>query len=116
MGRGMPAVGLPTLARRLREARERKGLSQKALGIAAGIDEFSASPRINQYERAKHVPDLLTLQNLATVLAVPVPYFYADDDLLAEMLMLLHSLPRPQWEKVRKYLAQRVATSSTESR
>ena len=103
----MPTTGLTIVAKRLREARERKGLSQKALGIAAGIDEFSASPRINQYERGKHTPDLLTLQNLADVLSVPVPYFFAEDDLLAEMLQLLHSLPRSAWGTVRKYLARK---------
>jgi transcriptional regulator with XRE-family HTH domain len=112
----MPNSGLPIVARRLREARERKGLSQKALGIAAGIDEFSASPRINQYERGKHVPDLLTLQNVAAALTVPVPYFYADDDLLAELLMLLHSLPRLQLLAVKKYLARKVLEDSKNSR
>ena len=45
------------VARRLKEARVRAGLSQKQLGIKAGIEEFSASPRINQYERGKHTPD-----------------------------------------------------------
>lgn len=103
------------MARRLREARERQGLSQKALGIAAGIKEDSASPRVNQYERAKHVPDLLTLTHLAAALAVPVPYFYAEDEQLAEMLLLLHALPRPQWETVKKYLARKVAEDSKNS-
>ncbi|KAF0166728.1 MAG: XRE family transcriptional regulator [Rhodocyclaceae bacterium] len=103
----MPNTGLPIVSRRLREARERTGLSQKALGISAGIDEFSASPRVNQYERGKHVPDLLTLKNLAAVLMVPVPYFYAEDELLAELMLLLHSLPRQQWHEVKKYLARK---------
>ena len=35
---------------RLRYARALQGVSQKGLEIAAGIDEFSASARINQYE------------------------------------------------------------------
>ena len=39
------------ISRRLKQARVLAGLSQKQLGIKAGIDEFSASPRINQYER-----------------------------------------------------------------
>lgn len=82
---------------RLREARELKGLSQKALGVGAGIDEFSASPRINQYERGKHTPDILTPQNLGEVLKVPIPYFFAEDNLLADMLLLLHFIPRSEW-------------------
>ena len=105
----MPDQGLNVIAKRLREARERKGLSQKALGIAAGIDEFSASPRINQYERGKHVPDLLTLENLASVLAVPVAYFLADDDDLAELLTLLNALPRTEWRDVHQYVQRKVA-------
>lgn len=36
------------LARRLRAAREARGVSQKQLGILAGIDQFVASARINQ--------------------------------------------------------------------
>lgn len=111
----MPAAGLTIVARRLREARERRGLSQKALGIAAGIDEFSASPRMNQYERGKHSPDLLTLQQLADVLAVPVPYFFAEDDLLAEILQLLHSLNRSHWPEVKTYLMRKAQQYPAES-
>lgn len=104
----MPDQGLNIIATRLREARERKGFSQKALGIAAGIDEFSASPRINQYERGKHVPDLLTLEKLASVLAVPVAYFLADDADLAELLTLLNDLPRTEWRDVNQYVQRKV--------
>lgn len=76
------------LPRRLKEARIAKGLSQKKLGISAGIDEFSASPRINQYETGKHTPDFSTLKLLATVLGVPTAYFYAEEDELATMIKL----------------------------
>jgi transcriptional regulator with XRE-family HTH domain len=75
-------------ARRLREARLRTGLSQKALGIKAGIDEFCASPRMNQYERGRHLPDLLTVEHLAAATGVPMPYFFAQEDELAEVLIL----------------------------
>lgn len=73
---------------RLREARERAGLSQKALGIAAGIDEFSASARMNQYETGKHTPDYLTLKQIAKVLKVSPAYFYADSVEMAEIILL----------------------------
>jgi len=76
------------LGKRLRAARTAKGISQKQLGILAGIDEFSASPRINQYERDKHVPDYATAQRLAKALSIPVTYLYADDDTLAEFILL----------------------------
>jgi transcriptional regulator with XRE-family HTH domain len=84
---------MATLAKRLKEARLRVGLSQERLGILAGIDEASASARMNQYEREKHAPDWLTVQRLAQVLDVPVAYFYAEDDAMAEMLVLYHASP-----------------------
>lgn len=74
------------LPKRLKEARLAAKLSQKELGIAAGIDRFSASPRINQYETGKHTPDFLTLKNLAEVLSVPTAFFYAEEDELAEAI------------------------------
>ena len=83
-------------ARRLRAAREAKGVSQKQLGILAGIDQFVASARINQYERGKHVPDLQTAQRLAAELKVPVSYLYEPDEALAELIRLLGGCSRDQ--------------------
>lgn len=77
---------IPVFARRLREARQRIGISQYALGVAAGIDEMSASPRVNQYERGKHTPDFTMAQRLAKVLQIPVAYLYSDDDQLAGVI------------------------------
>ncbi|KTD14770.1 Helix-turn-helix domain protein [Legionella gratiana] len=74
------------LPKRLKEARLASQLSQKELGIAAGIDRFSASPRINQYETGKHTPDFLTLKKLAEVLLLPTAFFYAEEDELAEII------------------------------
>ncbi|KKI12399.1 XRE family transcriptional regulator [Comamonas thiooxydans] len=72
---------------RLKQARLAAGLSQKMLGIEAGIDAFVASTRINRYELGIHKPDLLTVRKLAGVLKVPVAFFYADtDDEIAELL------------------------------
>lgn len=80
------------VGKRLRAARTAKGISQKQLGILAGIDEFSASPRINQYEKNKHVPDYATAQRLAKALSIPVTYLYADNDRLAELILLFASV------------------------
>lgn len=72
---------------RLKQARLAAGLSQKMLGIEAGIDAFVASTRINRYELGIHKPDLLTVRKLAEVLKVPVAFFYSDtDDEIAELL------------------------------
>jgi transcriptional regulator with XRE-family HTH domain len=91
---------LSVIARRLREARERAGVSQKALGILAGIDEFTSSARVNQYERGKHIPDLLTLENFAIVLHVPVEFFFAQDDKTAQMLLLFSRLSAKQKDRI----------------
>ena len=85
---------------RLKQARLKRNLSQRSLGIAAGIDEASASARMNQYERGKHVPDYETLCQLALVLCVPVPYFYADDN-EAELLLNMALLTNEQQNLVR---------------
>ena len=96
------------VGKRLREARERAGLSQKQLGIKAGIDEFSASPRINQYERGKHMPDLLTAERLCKVLNVPPPYLYAKDDKLAEWILVFGQVdPATRREIASAVLARR---------
>lgn len=75
------------IGQRLREARLRAGLSQKELGIRAEIDEFTASPRVNQYERGRHIPEFQTVERFAAVLGVPAPYFYCRDDALAEWIL-----------------------------
>jgi transcriptional regulator with XRE-family HTH domain len=97
-------AGVSVVARRLKEARLRAGVSQKQLGIRAGIDEFSASARINQYERGKHMPDLQTLTRLADVLQTPVPYFYCDDSELAEVIAKFSALSKAQRRKVLRLL------------
>ena len=94
------ATDVSVFAKRLREARQRAGLSQKALGIAAGIDEFSASPRMNQYERGKHLPDMKTVERLAKVLGVTPPYFFAKDNDLAELLAKWSDLSASQKAKL----------------
>ena len=78
------------LPERLKEARLEAGLSQKKLGIEAGIDEFSASPRINQYEKGTHAPNYDMIMRIGDVLDLPVAYFYAENSELAEMIKNYH--------------------------
>lgn len=89
--------------KRLKEARLASGLSQKKLGIAAGIDEFSASARFNQYENGKHLTDYLTLKRMAKVLKVPPAYFYTEDDLLAEIILVADKLKKEEQKKLLNY-------------
>lgn len=84
----MAIININPVPKRLKEARLISGISQKKLGIIAGMDEFSASARMNQYENGKHIPDFLTLKRIAIALSVPVVYFYAEDNMLAELLCI----------------------------
>jgi len=81
------------LPKRLREARERVGVSQMNLGIAAGFDASSASSRVNHYEQGRHAPDFQIAVRLAACLDIPVTYFYATDDQLAELILHFSRLP-----------------------
>lgn len=91
---------LSPLPKRLKEARQEKGLSQKTLGILAGIDEFSASSRMNQYEKGKHTPDFATLKRLAEVLDLPTGYFYCEEDWQAAVLKKMSLISQVQRKKI----------------
>jgi len=93
----------PPIPKRIKEARLRAKLSQRVLGIAAGIDDFSASARINHYERARHMPDFGMAERLAKVLHCPTAYFYAREDDLAELILLIGKLTG---KEKRRLLAQ----------
>ena len=80
--------------RRLRAARTAANLSQKQLGIKAGLDEFVASARINRYEVGVHEPDVGMTRRLAKALNVPAAYFYADDDVMADMILAFARISR----------------------
>ena len=95
-------INIP-IHKRIKEARLLIGISQKQLGIAAGIDEFSASARINQYERGKHIPDFLTLKNIAKILTVPVPYLYTEDNILAEIILMYGHISNESRKKALVY-------------
>jgi transcriptional regulator with XRE-family HTH domain len=104
----MPEISV--LARRLKEARLKAGLTQEGLGIQAGIDEFSASARMNQYERDKHTPDYQVVAKLAAVLHLPTAYFYADDDQCAEMLTMYASLSPEAKQTVIEFIKAQAST------
>lgn len=74
---------------RLKESRIRAGLSQRALGILVGFDPSSASSRMNHYEKGRHVPDIDTLRRMAEELNVPLNYFFCDDNVTAELALLI---------------------------
>jgi transcriptional regulator with XRE-family HTH domain len=97
---------MSVIAKRLKEARLKSGLSQERLGILAGLDEMTSSARMNQYERGKHVPDISIVERIGEVLQLPTAYFYADDDLTAEMLAVFHQMSDAQKKRVIKSLKE----------
>ena len=100
----MPTHNLNVFALRLRIARKAKKLSQERLGILAGIDESSASARMNQYERGKHVPDFLMASKIAEILDLPTAYFYVENDLSAEIIQVSHALSNEQRLEVLRFI------------
>lgn len=92
------------IAERLKTARKRLKISQMELGVRAGIDEFSASARINQYERGKHSPDLNTARTLAKVLGIPTAYLYCEDESLAELIARYGELTTTQKKTVLQFV------------
>lgn len=99
---------------RLKQARLAAQLSQKQLGIQAGIDEFVASPRINRYELGVHKPDYLTAQNLAKVLGVSAAFLYAPEDEIASLLFRYGKASRQQRMAIRKLLEDLPAPPAVE--
>lgn len=92
------------IGRRLKDARLQVGLSQERLGVLAGIDELTASARMNQYERGRHVPDVSMVARLAKVLDVPCAYFYVEDDEMAALLVGIHRLKKTDQRRVAAYV------------
>lgn len=78
--------------RRLKEVRTAAGLSQKQLGIQAGLDTFVASTRINRYELGVHKADYPVAQRLAAILDIPTGYLFTEDDQLAALMLIYHRL------------------------
>lgn len=97
-------AGNEPFASRLREARLRKGARLKAAGVKGrytqervalniGVEEASATSRINHYEQGRHLPDLEMAKRLATELEVPLAYLFCEDDNMAELVLLFERLP-----------------------
>lgn len=97
---------------RLKQARKLVGISQKELGIRIGMDESSASGRMNHYEKGRHVPDVETLRKIAAELNVPLNYFFCEDELSAELACLISKLDE---EGKKSLIAELLATNNSDS-
>lgn len=100
----MPRLHEPSsiFSKRLRQARLDAGLSQKELGILAGLDPFVASTRINRYELGVHAPDQTTARRLAKTLDVPLAFLYADTERLARMIRAFSALDAAEQDRLLK--------------
>ncbi|MEZ8798528.1 transcriptional regulator [Vibrio cyclitrophicus 1F175] len=99
------------ITERLKQARKKAKLSQKALGERIGMDASSASARMNQYERGKHTPDVHTLKLIADELGVPLNYFFCEDESSAELACMIGEMT----ESERKNLIASLSQSKEQS-
>lgn len=87
-------------AKRLQQARELRGLSQRALGDALGLGKQVGSTRINRYERQASLCDMETASRIARELNVPLAYLFAEGDDQAEMILAFSKLTKAQRAKL----------------
>ncbi|WP_407545845.1 helix-turn-helix domain-containing protein [Vibrio parahaemolyticus] len=99
------------IPQRLKEVRKKAKLSQKALGVRIGMDESSASPRMNQYEKGKHTPDVQTLKLIADELGVPLSYFFCEDDISAELVCLISKMSKDEKRQLALDISKRLNSS-----
>ena len=90
---GHESYSTSIVGRRIKGLREELGWSQEKIGVAIGIDESSSRARISRYELGVHEPPLPTARLIAKAMNVPLTYLYCEDDKVAALLLVLHSLP-----------------------
>lgn len=80
-------------------------MNQAALGAVLGLeDENTAAPRISRYERGDRMPDNESMAKLAEALELPVAYFHAVSEPMAEAILVMSQLP----EEAQKELVRRM--------
>ncbi|QBN15566.1 XRE family transcriptional regulator [Vibrio vulnificus] len=89
---------------RLKKARKHAKITQKNLGIMIGMDESSASGRMNHYEKGRHTPDISTLRKMADALGVPLNYFFCEDEASAELATAISRLSEAKRNQVLKFV------------
>lgn len=89
---------------RLKQARKHAKITQKNLGIMIGMDESSASGRMNHYEKGRHTPDISALRKMADALGVPLNYFFCEDEESAELACLIAKMSASDRQKLIRQL------------
>lgn len=95
------------IPKRLKEARQRAQITQKELGIRIGMEESSASGRMNHYEKGRHTPDVSVLQRMAKELNVPLSYFFCESDSLAELNRIMGKMSEEERNALIKQLSDK---------
>ncbi len=88
----------------IKRIRKFRGMTQKELGIAIGIGEESASPRMAQYETDNRTPRKEMLHKMAAVLDVDprnisIPTGYREEDMIYRLLVLEDYFPEMKLER-----------------
>lgn len=91
------------VGRRLAQARGHLGLSQYKLGVLIGLEESSSSARISRYEAGVHEPSIAVAARLAGALQVPLAFLYCEEDDIADLLLLVHSLNSSKRKRLIEY-------------
>lgn len=96
-------------AMRLKQARDLRGLSQRALGalVDKDNDKNRGAARINRYEQRVNLADMEKAGELAKALNVPLAYLFAESEDLAEMILAFEGLDEAQRAKVLADMKQR---------
>ncbi|MBN1618860.1 helix-turn-helix transcriptional regulator [Candidatus Dojkabacteria bacterium] len=92
---------LPEIGKKIREAREEQGISQKDLGMALGLSDKA----ISAYEASRTVPPLETLLRIAEELNKPIDFFInsnAPDFKLETRLAAMESIVSQLLKEIRK--------------
>jgi len=79
------------IGKRLREARQKKEMTQKSLADELGIEGLGSASRIAGYEHDRNEPPVALTRAIAKILDVPEYYFYIlDDNEAAQLLYRYH--------------------------
>lgn len=102
-----PKTPATVYGKRLRSARLAKGWTQADLAKRIGmVDTVSGATRVSRYETGAHDPDPTTAEALAKALGLPVAYFHATSDLLAEIILVVSQLPASKQKLALEHLRQ----------
>ena len=106
----IPAISI--FAKRLKQAREARGLSQRELGDHIGLGKQVGSTRINRYEQQKARCDMDTAAQIAKELGVPLALLFAESETLAEMILAFSKLTKSDQGKLVAELKKKTASKS----